>query len=507
MGQGNAVALTADGLPYVAYFGYPGGARRRRDRGPTAVRRRPSVPGVMLATGSTRGHVAARGGRHEQAEARPTAGVRDPVRTGGDARPRPDDGQQQRHGDRRADDGTVHVAWTMGGAVYSRARPSWAAPRRSTRSSTWARRSTRPGRSGGRASRWTATAPLDRVHRGNEQGPGRARRRISPAPSGSTRSPRPRVRATAARRRSPPGSGSSAAPRLVVYADPASRSRRVGDARRARRGRPRRSRADASGFGLSVQRIRRHRPRRLLHGRRARSTSRRGRTARGRRQAVADAADPDATATGNAAPSTAVTVDASGTRLRRVGGQRHQALVRHRRLVRIRRRRATTVSTGSDPSLAASDNGVALSWYETTQQNQMIGFLGDLADVLVAQPSPSLTVSQGPPAGADVRQGRQGRSRRGRARTRLRRHAASSPPADQPFTINFDNQDASPAQHRDLRRTRRPRRRLITGEVGHRCRSRPRTTSRRWTPAPTSSTATSTRRRCSGTFAVVKGAK
>ena len=72
------------------------------------------------------------------------------------------------------------------------------------------------------------------------------------------------------------------------------------------------------------------------------------------------------------------------------------------------------VSTGSDPSLAASDNGVALAWYETTQQNQMIGFLGDLADVLVAQPSPSLTVSQGPPAGAECGKDEQGRPRRGR---------------------------------------------------------------------------------------------
>ena len=99
------------------------------------------------------------------------------------------------------------------------------------------------------------------------------------------------------------------------------------------------------------------------------------------------------------------------------------------------------VSTGSDPSLAASDNGVALSWYETTQQNQMIGFLGDLADVLVAQPSPSLTVSQGPPAGAEC--GKDGKL----ALDEVAKNTAFEvtclvAAADQPITINFDNQDA-----------------------------------------------------------------
>jgi plastocyanin len=71
----------------------------------------------------------------------------------------------------------------------------------------------------------------------------------------------------------------------------------------------------------------------------------------------------------------------------------------------------------------------------------MIGFLGDLADVLVAQPSPSLTVSQGPPAGTEC--GKDGKV----ALDEVAKGTAFEvtclvAAADQPITINFDNQDA-----------------------------------------------------------------
>jgi len=54
MGQGNAVALTADGLPYVSYFGFaaklaPGAISIPRPFGS------PNVPGVMLSTASSDG--------------------------------------------------------------------------------------------------------------------------------------------------------------------------------------------------------------------------------------------------------------------------------------------------------------------------------------------------------------------------------------------------------------------------------------------------------------------
>ena len=87
MGQGNAVALTVGWAPYVTYFGYPADLAE----GEIAVPRpfgSPSLPGVMLSTGSSRWHVAAWRGRHEQAEAG-DLGRGDPVRTGGDPEARP----------------------------------------------------------------------------------------------------------------------------------------------------------------------------------------------------------------------------------------------------------------------------------------------------------------------------------------------------------------------------------------------------------------------------------
>ena len=54
MGQGNSVALDADGLPYVTYFGYAA----ELAEGEIAVPRpfgSPSLPGVMLSTGSSDG--------------------------------------------------------------------------------------------------------------------------------------------------------------------------------------------------------------------------------------------------------------------------------------------------------------------------------------------------------------------------------------------------------------------------------------------------------------------
>jgi hypothetical protein len=163
---------------------------------------------------------------------------------------------------------------------------------------------------------------------------------------------------------------------------------------------------------------------------------------------VADTSDPDEMATGNAAASTAVTVDASGTiyvAFEDGGVKLWSNAEGSFAIVEV----GNEVSTGSDPSLAASDNGVALTWYETTQQNQMIGFLGDLADVLIAQPSPSLTVSQGPSTDATC----------GKDKTValdiVAKNTAFDPTclvaaAGAAFTINFDNQDVQVTHNLDV---------------------------------------------------------
>jgi plastocyanin len=154
---------------------------------------------------------------------------------------------------------------------------------------------------------------------------------------------------------------------------------------------------------------------------------------------VADAADPEASAIGNLAPQTAVTVDGAGTIYVAWsdGGIHLASGTSTFAAVDI----GHTVTTGVGPSLASLDAGVALSWYETEQQDQMIGFLGDLQDVLVAQPSPSLTIAQSTGGGTDC----------GADGTLLLDEVAEGTaftesclvaPAGEPFTITFDNQDA-----------------------------------------------------------------
>jgi plastocyanin len=100
-----------------------------------------------------------------------------------------------------------------------------------------------------------------------------------------------------------------------------------------------------------------------------------------------------------------------------------------------------TTASAASPSLASSGSGVALSWYDTDQQNLMAGFLGDLQGLVVAQPSPSLTLSQAPsPAGETCGKGG------GVVVDVIAKGIAFDPTclvaAPGSFTINFDNQDA-----------------------------------------------------------------
>jgi plastocyanin len=55
-------------------------------------------------------------------------------------------------------------------------------------------------------------------------------------------------------------------------------------------------------------------------------------------------------------------------------------------------------SGGEHPSLAVGSRGTILSWYNPTTENLMVGVLGDNSDILLANPSPSFTVSIAPPA-------------------------------------------------------------------------------------------------------------
>ena len=457
MGQGNAVALTADG-PYVAYFGYPA----ELAEGEIAVPRpfgAPSVPGVMLSTGSTEG-MWQRGAVDMIKPKLATSGVAIPF--GPVETPGLDLTTDNSNGTAIAvaDDGTVHVAWTMGGAVYHATTKLGGS---STVEKVFDLGTTvdqagplgRPGITlDSDGAPWIAftaeTSKGQDVHVAHLTGT-KWVDTVAASTGACNGCPSPQ----------PTGIGVVGGAPLVVYADPAA----GGVASATLHGSTWATApvaADASGFGLSFS----------ASGDIAQAAYYTGagevdvatwKDGAWTTEAVAATADPDATAIGNAAPSTAVTVDASGALYvawedsgiklwSNTSGSFASVDV------------GNEVSTGSDPSLAASDNGVALSWYETTQQNQMIGFLGDLADVLVAQPSPSLTVSQGPPAGAEC--GKDGKV----ALDEVAKNTAFEvtclvAAADQPITINFDNQDANVPHNIAIFEDSSATQALDTGEV------------------------------------------
>ena len=96
---------------------------------------------------------------------------------------------------------------------------------------------------------------------------------------------------------------------------------------------------------------------------------------------------------------------------------------------------------GAHPSLAFGSTGLVMSWYDQRSQNLMVGVLGTIQDLLLANPSPSLTVSIAPPANQNCGQDKKialDEVAKGTAFQATCLVAAASTP----FTINFDNQDA-----------------------------------------------------------------
>jgi len=434
VGQGNALALTADGLPYVAYFGFPAVLAE----GEIAIPRpfgAPSLPGVMLSTASS-DSLWQRGAVDMIEPELKTSGVSIPF--GPVETPKLDLTTTNSNGTAiaLADDGTVHVAWTMGGAVY---HASTKLGGTSTVQKVFDLGSTvdqagpigRPGIAlDGNGVPWIAfTAESNKgqdVHVAQLVGDTWSDAIVATAGTcNGCASPQPT------------GIGVVGGAPLVVYADTASNAISSATLTGSTWGAAPVA-SNASGLGLSFS----------ANGDTANAAYYTGSgevdvatwadgvwtTAK-----VADASDPDPTLAGNAAATTAVTVDGSGTiyvawedsgiKLRSGTGTSFSD-------VDI----GNAVSTGSEPSLAASDKGVALSWYETTQQNQMIGFLGDLSDVLVAQPSPSLTIAQS--GGGSATCGTDGKvvlDEQAKGLAFL--VSCLVAPADTAFTINFDNQD------------------------------------------------------------------
>lgn len=435
VGQGDGLALTGDGLPYIAYFGFPAKVKE----GEIAIPRpfgAPAVPGVMLATASS-DNLWERGAVNTIKPDLEASGVTVPF--GPVLTPDLDLTPANSNGTAVvvAGDGTVHVAWVMGNGVY---HASTKLGGTSTVDQIFSGSGTvdqagpigRPGIAlDADGNPWIAfTAEQNgkrEVHVAHVAGGKWTDEVAATAPTcNGCASPQPT------------GIGVVGSSVVVVYTDVAAGTVQalISDGAAWTPSQV----ADADGLGLSFATDGKTAVAAYYSGAKSVDVA----TFDGSTWStttVADAADPDPSAAGNLAPITAAAIATDGTvyvawvdsGLHLSSGTDSFSPVDL----------GHTTSTGAGPSLASSDNGIALSWYETQQQNQMVGFLGDLQDVLVAQPSPSLTVSQGPSGGAC---GGKTVALDEVAKSLAFENGCLVAPASKPFTITFDNEDAS-VQH------------------------------------------------------------
>ncbi len=133
---------------------------------------------------------------------------------------------------------------------------------------------------------------------------------------------------------------------------------------------------------------------------------------------VADAPNPSPSKTGNSASRTAVAAGTDGTIY-------------------------VAWDDETKPALAASDTGVYLSWYDTVNQNLMVGVQGDVQNIVVANPPPSIVPSFGASGPANC-------TGKKAVLDVVAQNTAFDPtcliaPAGSPFTINIDNKDTGAA--------------------------------------------------------------
>ena len=105
----------------------------------------------------------------------------------------------------------------------------------------------------------------------------------------------------------------------------------------------------------------------------------------------------------------------------------------------------STAAGGLHPALAASDSGVYLSWYDSVNQNLMVGVQGDLQNILVANPPPSIVPSFGASSSASCGQDKKVLLNISATGTSFDTTCLVGP-ASKGFTINFDNK-ATGIQH------------------------------------------------------------
>ena len=160
---------------------------------------------------------------------------------------------------------------------------------------------------------------------------------------------------------------------------------------------------------------------------------------------IAKAPNPSPSKTGNSASRTAVTVGTDGTIYvawdDETNGLQFKSGTDTFSPVEL----GSTAAGGLHPALASSDSGVYLSWYDSVNQNLMVGVQGDLQNILVANPPPSIVPSFGASSSASCGQDKKVLLNISATGTSFDTTCLVGP-ASKGFTINFDNK-ATGIQH------------------------------------------------------------
>jgi plastocyanin len=395
MGQGNAVALTADGLPFVSYFGFAA----KVPEGSISIPRpfgSPNVPGVMLSTSSSDG-LWQRGAVEMNAASAALTPTGVTVPFGPVATDKFDLTARNTNGTAVTVDaqGAAYVAWTSSNTV-SYGTSSLGSTATVDTVFTLDSKVSQAGPIGrpgitldASGNPWIAftveTSKGDEVHVANLEGSKWTDQVVASFPScNGCSSPQPT------------GIGIVGGAATVLYAD-LSAKQVVALTQTGTTWTPTTVASGVSGYGLSFAAAATGDAAIAAYytgnGAVDAATFAKGAWTTDK---AGDAPDPDASVNGSDASTTAAAIAGDGTRyvawddqgIHMVSGTDSFSAVDL----------GPTVSTGIDPSLAATDQGaVALGWYDTLAANQMIGYLGNVTGIVVARPSPSLTRSEAPP--------------------------------------------------------------------------------------------------------------
>jgi plastocyanin len=437
MGQGNAVALTADGLPYVSYFGFPA----KLAEGAIAIPRpfgAPNVPGVMLATASSDG-LWQRGALEMKAASAALTPTNVQVPFGPVATKNLDLTPQNTNGTSVAvdDQGVVYAAWVASNAVRY-GTSSLGSTATVDTVFTLSGSVTEAGPIGrpdialdGSGNPWIAfTVETNKgleVHVANLTGSKWSDQVIATF-AGCNGCPSPQ----------PTGIGFVGGAATVVYADPNAKQV-VALTQKGSAWTPATVATGVTGFGLSFAAAGDSALAAFYTGAGAVESASLSQGSWSTTKVADVQTDPDETVNGSDASSTAAAIagDARYVAYDDQGVHLSSATDASFSAVDL----GSTVSTGTDPSLAATDKGaVALGWYDTLAQNQMLGFVGNVTGIVVARPSPSLTVSEAPGGGTGCGSDKKVQLDETAVGTSFTESCLVAAPGK--FTVNFDNKAA-----------------------------------------------------------------